>query len=197
MKPQVIVQLTMDATVLEENYHRTPTALGHQLVDLLRAATAPVALVVVAARRLMVMLAAEAAAAGAPHTGLEGEPVAEAIAEAEATQTATSLVFHATATMPAAELKKFDGGGWTAAPLGRLEPPCPSHLLPLDQQGRTKESPVTTQNSIVSTHNTSRQVLDYSTRGTYLLRRSLGDFQLLGDTFACHIARPSSAAQGD
>jgi hypothetical protein len=54
------------------------------------------------------MLAAEAVAAGAPHTGLEGETVAEAIAEAEATQTATSLVSHAAATMPAAELKKFD-----------------------------------------------------------------------------------------
>jgi hypothetical protein len=33
----------------------------------------------------MVMLVAEVAAAGAPHTGLEGEPVPEAIAEAEAT----------------------------------------------------------------------------------------------------------------
>jgi hypothetical protein len=65
-------------------------------------------LVVVVAQRLLVMLAAEAVAAGAPHTGLEGETVAEAIAEAEATQTATSLVSHAAATMPAAELKKFD-----------------------------------------------------------------------------------------
>jgi hypothetical protein len=37
----------------------------------------------------MVMLVVEAAAAGAPHTGLAGELVAEAIAEAEATQTAT------------------------------------------------------------------------------------------------------------
>jgi hypothetical protein len=53
----------------------------------------------------MVMLVVEA---GAPHTGLEGEPVAEAITEAEATQTATSLVPHAAATMLAAELKKFD-----------------------------------------------------------------------------------------
>jgi hypothetical protein len=43
MKPQVAVQLTTDVTVLEENYHRTPTALGHQLVDPLRAVTAPVA----------------------------------------------------------------------------------------------------------------------------------------------------------
>jgi hypothetical protein len=89
MKSQVAVQLTTDAIVPEETYHRTPTALGHQLVDLLRAATAPAVLVVVAAQRLMVMLAAEVATAGAPHTGLEGEPVAEAIAEAEATQIAT------------------------------------------------------------------------------------------------------------
>jgi hypothetical protein len=50
----------------------------------------------------MVMLVAEAAAAGAPHTGLVGEPVAEAIAEAEATQTATSPVPHAATTMSAA-----------------------------------------------------------------------------------------------
>jgi hypothetical protein len=108
MKPQVTVQLTTDATVLVENYHRTPTALGHQLVDPLRVVTAPVALAAVALWWLMATPAAEAATVGAPHTGLEGEPVAEAIAEAEATQTATSPVFHAAATMPAAELKKFD-----------------------------------------------------------------------------------------
>jgi hypothetical protein len=70
MKPQVAFQLRTDATVLEENYHRTPTALGHRLVDLLKVATALATLVVVAARRLMVMLAAEAVVAGAPHTGL-------------------------------------------------------------------------------------------------------------------------------
>jgi DICT domain-containing protein len=108
MKPQVAIQLTTNAIVLKETYQRTLTALGHRLVDLLRAATAPAALVVVAVRRLMVMLAAEVAAAGAPHMGLEGEQVAEAIAKAEATQTATSPVSHAVATMPAAELKKFD-----------------------------------------------------------------------------------------
>jgi hypothetical protein len=102
MKPQVTVQWEMDATVLEENYRRTPTVLGHRLVGLLRAVTVP------AAPLIMVMLVAEAAAAGAPHTGLAGEPAAEAITEAEATQTATSLVPHATATMPAAELKKYD-----------------------------------------------------------------------------------------
>jgi hypothetical protein len=108
MNPQVAVQRTTDATVLEENYHRILTVLGHQLVDLLRAATVPTALVVVAALLPMAMLAAEAAAAGAPHTGLAAEPVAEAIVEAEATQTATSLVPHAAATTPAVELKKYD-----------------------------------------------------------------------------------------
>jgi hypothetical protein len=108
MRPQVAVQLTTDATILEENYHRTPTALGHQLVDLLRAVTAPVALAAVAPWWFMATPVAEAAAAGAPHTGLEGEPVAEVIAEAEATQTATSPVSHAAAMMPAAESKKFD-----------------------------------------------------------------------------------------
>jgi hypothetical protein len=52
--------------------------------------------------------AVEAAVAGAPDTGLEEELVAEAIAEAKATQTATSPVSHAAVTMPAAESKKFD-----------------------------------------------------------------------------------------
>jgi hypothetical protein len=72
------------------------------------AATVPAALAVVAPWRLMVMSAGEAAAAGAPRTGLAGEPVVEVIAEAEATQIAMSLVSHAAATMPAAESKKFD-----------------------------------------------------------------------------------------
>jgi hypothetical protein len=98
----------MDATVLEENSPRTPTVLGHQLEDLLRVVTVLVAPVVVAALLVMVMLVMEATAAGAPHTGLEEEPTAEAIAEAEATQIATSPVPHVAATMPAAELKKYD-----------------------------------------------------------------------------------------
>jgi hypothetical protein len=97
----------MDATVLEENSPRTPTVLGHQLEDLLRVVTVLAAPVAIAAL-IMVMLVADVAAAGAPHTGLEGEPVAETIAEAEATQTATSSAPHTAATMPAAELKKYD-----------------------------------------------------------------------------------------
>jgi hypothetical protein len=48
----------------------------------------------------------------------------------------------------------------------------------------------TTQKSFISIQNTSNQVLDYSTRGSYLLRCSLGHLQFLGDTLACHIARP-------
>jgi hypothetical protein len=107
LKPQAAVQPTT-ATVLEESYRRTPTALGHLLEDLLRAVTVLVALAAVAPWWLMATPTAETAAAGAPHTGLEGEPVAEAIVEAEATQTATSPVSYVTATMPAAESKKFD-----------------------------------------------------------------------------------------
>jgi hypothetical protein len=80
MKPQVAVQPTTDATVLEENYHRTPTALGHQLVVLLRVATAPATLAAVAPWWLMVTAAGEVAAAEAPHTELAGELVVEAIA---------------------------------------------------------------------------------------------------------------------
>jgi hypothetical protein len=107
MKLQVAVQRVMDATVLKENSHRTPTVLGHQLEDLLRVVTVLVAQAVVATLLVMVMLVVEAAVAGTPHTKPEGEPVAEAIAEAEATQTATSPVSHAAAMMPAAELKKY------------------------------------------------------------------------------------------
>jgi hypothetical protein len=103
MKPQAAARPTTVATVLEESYRRIPTALGHLLEDLLRAVTALVALAAVALWWLKAT-----PAAGAPYTGLEGEPVVGAIAEAEATQTATSPVSHATATMPVAESRKFD-----------------------------------------------------------------------------------------
>jgi hypothetical protein len=116
----------MHATVLEENSHRTPTVLGHQLEVLLGAVTVPAAPVVVAALLIMVMLVAEAAAAGAPHTRLAREPAAEAIAEAEATQTAMSLVPHAAATMPAAELKKYDA---RSPPRQATTMACPPSLL--------------------------------------------------------------------
>jgi hypothetical protein len=90
----------MDVTVLKENYRKTPTVLGHQLVDLLRASTVPMVPVVVATLLLMVMLAAEAVAVGAPHTGLAGEPAVEAITEAESMLTTTSLAPHTAATTP-------------------------------------------------------------------------------------------------
>jgi hypothetical protein len=106
-KPQVAVQLTTVATVLEESYRPTPTVLRHRSVDLLRVATPPAVPVVTGISSLTAILAAEAAAAGAPHTELEGEPVAEAITAAEATQTATSPVSWAAATMPFAESRKF------------------------------------------------------------------------------------------
>jgi hypothetical protein len=88
MKPQAAVQPTTDATVLEESYRRTPTTLGHLLEDLLRVVTALVALAAVALWWLTATPAAEAATVGAPYTGLEGEPMGEATAEAEAMQTA-------------------------------------------------------------------------------------------------------------
>jgi hypothetical protein len=108
MKPQAAAQSTMGVTVLEESNRRTPTALGHLLEDLLRVATALVALAEVVMWWLTATPAAEVVTAGAPHTGLEGESVAEAIAKAEATRTAMSPVSHAVATMPVAESKKFD-----------------------------------------------------------------------------------------
>jgi hypothetical protein len=125
MKPQVAVQLTTDATVLEENYQLTPTVLGHRPVDLLRVATAPTAPAVTAMSFLIAILVVEAAAAGAPHTGLEGESVAGATAAAEATQTATSPVSHAAATMPVTESRKFDATNpqarTTASPPSQLD----------------------------------------------------------------------------
>jgi hypothetical protein len=69
-------------------------------------------------------------------------------------------------------------------------PPSPSCLRPLGLRGRKAESPASTRNSIVSIHNITRQVLDYSTRRVYLLRCSLSDLQFFGDALACHIARP-------
>jgi hypothetical protein len=84
--------------------------------------------VVVAALLITVMLAAEAAAAGHPHTGLEEEPVAEAIAEAKATQTATSPAPRAAAMMPAVELKKYDATSppWQATTTA--SPPSPLYF---------------------------------------------------------------------
>jgi hypothetical protein len=125
MKPQVAVQRIMDATVLEENSPRTPTVLRHLREDLSRVVIVSAAPVVVAALLVTVTLAAEAAVAGAPHTGLEEEPVAEVIAEAEATQTATSPAPRAAATMPTTELKKYDATSPPRQATTTASPPSP------------------------------------------------------------------------
>jgi hypothetical protein len=77
-------------------------------VDPLRVATALALLAVIARSSLIATLAAGAVAAGAPTTELEGEPVAEAIAAAEATRTATSPEPHVATMMPARKLRNCD-----------------------------------------------------------------------------------------
>jgi hypothetical protein len=57
---------------------------------------------------LIVILTVEAATAGAPTTGLAGEPGAEATAAAEATRTATPPAPHVAASMPARKSKNYD-----------------------------------------------------------------------------------------
>jgi hypothetical protein len=104
-KLQVAVQLTTDAIVLEQNYRPTPTVLRHRLAHVLMVATV---LAVIAMSSLIAILVAEAAAAGAPHTGLAGEPAVDATAGAEATRIAMSPKSHAAATMPAKKLKNYD-----------------------------------------------------------------------------------------
>jgi hypothetical protein len=79
------VELTTVATVPEGSYWLTPTVLGHRPVDLLKVATAPAAPAATVILSLIVILVAEAVTAGAPTTGLAGEPGAEATAAAEAT----------------------------------------------------------------------------------------------------------------
>jgi hypothetical protein len=89
----------VDVTAPEENNHRTPTAPGHQLEDPPRAAT--VRATPAEAVAVLVPTTAGAAAAGAHHMVLAGEQVAAVIAEADATQIATSPASHMTAMMPA------------------------------------------------------------------------------------------------
>jgi hypothetical protein len=107
-KLRVAVQLTTDTTVHEENYWITPTVLGHRPVDLLRVAIVPAAPAATTMFFLIAILVVEAATAGAPHTGLARELVAEATAAAEATRTATPPVFHVATLMPAKKSKNYD-----------------------------------------------------------------------------------------
>jgi hypothetical protein len=84
-KPQVAVELITVATVPEGSYRLTPTVPGHRPVDLLMVATAPAAPAATVRLSLVVILAAEVVTAGAPTTGLAGEPGAEPTAAAKAT----------------------------------------------------------------------------------------------------------------
>jgi hypothetical protein len=108
-KPQAAAQRTTDATVLERSYRLTPTVLGQQPADPPKVATALKPQAAIARSFLIATLAAEAAEAGAPTTELEGGPVAEAIAAAEATRLATSPEPHMAASMPAEKLKNCGG----------------------------------------------------------------------------------------
>jgi hypothetical protein len=147
MKPLVAVQRVMDAIVPEENSHKIPTVPGHQLEDLLRAATVLAVPTIAAAPLVMVMLVAEAATAGAPYTGLAGEPTAEAVAEAEATQTTTSPEYHAAATMPAVELKKYGARSLPRQATTTASPPSPlDFAISFSQRNSNLEgSPSTTR----------------------------------------------------
>jgi hypothetical protein len=82
-KPQVAVRTSV-VTVLEGSYQLTPTVPGHRPVDPLMVATVPAAPAPTVRSSLTVILAVAAATAGAPTTGLAGEPGAEATTAAEA-----------------------------------------------------------------------------------------------------------------
>jgi hypothetical protein len=91
-----------DVTVSIENHSQIPTALGLQLEDPPRAATARAVLVVAAAP----LVAVAAAAVEVHHTTLVEELVAAAIVEAEDTRIATSPATHMAATMPATRSRR-------------------------------------------------------------------------------------------
>jgi hypothetical protein len=107
MKLPAAVQQMADATAPVENNHTTPTALGPQLEDPPRVATAWATPAVAAAALVAAMAMTGATTAGDHHTALAEEMVAATIMEAEATRTATSPATHVAATMPATKLKIF------------------------------------------------------------------------------------------
>jgi hypothetical protein len=84
----------------------------------------------------------------------------------------------------------FYGGGWTEAPLSQSAHRVPVAFFPLIR-GVGRWNFLRQLKIQLSARNTSRQVLDYSTRGTHLLGSGLCHLQLLGDTLSHHIARPS------
>jgi hypothetical protein len=77
-------------------------------MDLLMVAIVPAAPTATLKSSLIMILSVEAATAGAPITGLAGEPGAEATAAAEATRTATPSALHVAASTPAKKSKNYD-----------------------------------------------------------------------------------------
>jgi hypothetical protein len=108
MKPQVTVRTSV-VTVLEPSCQPIPTVLVQWPTDPLKVATALQLLAAIVRSSLIATLAAEPAMAEAPIMGLTVGPVAEAIAAADATQTATSLEPHTAASTPARRLKNCGG----------------------------------------------------------------------------------------
>jgi hypothetical protein len=94
-------------TILEGSYRLTPIEPGHWLVDLPLVAKALVELAPTMRSSLTVILAAAVVTAGAPTTGLAGEPGAEATAAAEATRTATHPALHVAASTSAKKSKNY------------------------------------------------------------------------------------------
>jgi hypothetical protein len=105
---QQVAARTSVVTVLEGSYQPTPTVPGHRLVDPLMVAAAPAAPPPTMRSSLTVILVAEAATAGAPITGLAGEPGAEVTTAVVATRIATPPVLHVAASTPAKKTKNYD-----------------------------------------------------------------------------------------
>jgi DNA-binding LacI/PurR family transcriptional regulator len=107
-----------DATAAMGNNHQTPTALGPQLEDPPKLATARAVTAVAVA-------VAVVAAAKAHHTTLAKELAAATIAGAEATRTATPPATHVAATMPATGLRRFVAKMLLKQATATASPPTP------------------------------------------------------------------------
>jgi hypothetical protein len=107
-KPQVAARTSV-VTVLELSCRPSPTLLMQQPADPLKLATALQLLAATARSSPTAILAAEAATAEAPTMEPTGGPVAEAIAAAEATRTATPPEPHRAASTPARRLNNCGG----------------------------------------------------------------------------------------
>jgi hypothetical protein len=123
-KPQVVVWTSV-ATVLEGSYRLTPTVPGHRPVDPLMAATTPAAPAPTVRSSLTAILAAEVATAGAPTTGLAGEPGAEATTAGEARRIAMPPALHAAALMPTRKSKNYDARSPPRQATTMASPPSP------------------------------------------------------------------------